>query len=291
MPDDGRSFRGGKLKMAFIQMNLLSQSLMRTVPVNVILPADKMVLPGMPEREEKPYKTLYLLHGVFGNYTDWVNGTRIQRYAEENDLVVVMPSGDNAFYVDQPAGQNYYGEFVGKELVELTRKMFPLSRKREDTFIGGLSMGGYGALRNGLKYHDTFGYIVALSSALVVETCPMRTNEPPFFIERRDYAQACFGDLDKLAESDKNPKYLVRGLKEAGADIPKIYMACGDADSLLSVNKDFAAFCKKNGVDVTFEVGPGSHEWDFWDTYIKKGIEWLPAENSGLGVNSGNVGI
>lgn len=123
--------------MAFIQMNLLSQKLMRTVPVNVILPVDKMIFPGMPKREDKPYKTLYLLHGVFGNYTDWAMGTRIQRFAEENDLVVVMPSGDNAFWVDQPVTGNFYGEFVGKELVELTRKMFPLSHRREDTYIGG----------------------------------------------------------------------------------------------------------------------------------------------------------
>lgn len=92
-----------------------------------------MTFPGMPERENKPYKTLYLLHGIFGNYSDWVCGTRIQRYAEEHDLAVVMPSGDNAFYVDQPAGGNFYGEFVGRELVELTRRIFPLSHEREDS--------------------------------------------------------------------------------------------------------------------------------------------------------------
>lgn len=277
--------------MALIQVNLLSKCLMRTVPVNVILPVDKMVMPGMPQREDKPYKTLYLLHGIFGNYTDWVNGTRILRYAEENDLAVVMPSGDNAFYVDQSAGQNYYGEFIGRELVELTRKMFPLSHKREDTVIGGLSMGGFGALRNGLKYHDTFGYIVALSSALHIDTFPQRTNDASFFIERRDYAEACFGDLNQLLESDMNPKYLIKALKEKGVQLPQIFMACGNEDSLLPYNEEFVAYVRKNGVDVTFEVGPGNHEWDFWDTYIKKGIEWLPTEKNGLGINSGNVGI
>ncbi|SCP98687.1 alpha/beta hydrolase [Anaerobium acetethylicum] len=277
--------------MAFIQMNLLSKSLMRTVPVNVILPADKMVFPGMPVREDKPYKTLYLLHGVFGNYTDWVNGTRIQRFAEENDLVVVMPSGDNAFYVDQPKGNNYYGEFIGKELVELTRKMFPLSHRREDTFIGGLSMGGYGAIRNGLKYSDTFGYVVALSSALLTESLPDRTNEAPFFLETRDYAESCFGNLDEVLTSDKNPKYLVEQLIKEGKELPAFFMACGDQDSLLGVNQDFADFLKENQAEITFEVGPGDHEWDFWDTYIKKGIEWLPVETAGLGINSGNVGI
>lgn len=277
--------------MAFIQMNVLSKALMRTVPVNVILPVDKMVFPGMPEREEKPYKTLYLLHGVFGNYTDWVCGTRIQRFAEENDLVVVMPSGDNAFYVDQPAGNNFYGRFVGEELVELTRKMFPLSRKREDTFIGGLSMGGYGALRNGLKYSDTFGYIVALSGAFLIEEMVGRTRDDVFFFESKSYTEACFGDLTKLLDSDKNPKKLVMDLKKSGKALPEIYMACGDKDSLLPVNKQMAAFLKEQGAAVTFEVGHGAHEWDFWDKYIKKAIDWLPTEAGSLGVNSGNVGI
>lgn len=277
--------------MAFIQMNLLSKTLMRTVPVNVILPVDKMVFPGMPVREDKPYKTLYLLHGVFGNYTDWVCGTRIQRYAEENDLVVIMPSGDNAFYVDQPAGNNFYGEFIGRELVEITRKMFPLSHKREDTFIGGLSMGGFGALRNGLKYSDTFGYIVSLSGALHLEQMAARTEEAPFFLESKSYAEACFGDLSEVLESDKNPRWLVKQLKKGKKEIPEIYMACGDQDHLLPVNKDMAKFLKEQGVRVTLEIGPGNHEWDFWDAYIKKAIEWLPTEKNGLGVNSGNIGI
>lgn len=277
--------------MAFIQMNLMSKSLMRTVPVNVILPVDKLTFPGMPEREETPYKTLYLLHGVLGNYTDWVCGSRIQRYAEENNLAVVMPSGDNAFYVDQPNANNFYGKFIGEELVELTRKMFPLSRKREDTFIGGLSMGGYGALRNGLKYSDTFGCIAVLSGAILVEEMAARTEDGALFIESKAYAEACFGDLGKLLDSDKNPKWLVKELKKAGKALPKIYMACGDKDSLLPVNKDMAAFLKGQGADVTFEVGPGAHEWDFWDAYIKKTIDWLPTEAGGLGINSGNVGI
>lgn len=264
---------------------------MRTVPVNVIFPADKLTFPGMPVREEKPYKTLYLLHGIFGNYTDWVNGTRIQRYAEENELVIVMPSGDNAFYVDQPKSNNYYGEFIGKELVELTRKMFHLSHNREDTFIGGLSMGGYGAIRNGLKYHETFGCIVALSSALILDNVQTRTNDSMFFIERRDYIESCFGDLNQLLESDMNPKYLLEQLKTQEKNIPKIYMAVGDQDSLLDANRDFSNFLSKNGVDHSFRIGPGNHEWDFWDTYIKKAIEWLPTDHSKLGINSGNVGI
>ena len=206
-------------------------------------------------------------------------------------MAVVMPSGDNAFYVDQPWAGNMYGEFIGQELVELTRRMFPLSNKREDTFIGGLSMGGYGAMRNGLKYCDTFGYIVALSGALLVEDFPNRTNESPMFMERRDYVESLFGDLDKVIESDKNPKYLVKQILKEGKEMPKIYMACGEDDSLLGVNKDMYAFLKENGADVQFEIGPGAHEWDFWDRYLKKAIDWLPVEVKTYSWNSGNVGV
>lgn len=278
--------------MALIQVNFLSKSLMRTVPVHVILPVDKLTFPGMPQREEKPFKTLYLLHGIFGNYTDWVSGTNIQRWAEEKDLAVVMPSGDNMFYVDQEAAHNYYGEFIGQELVEITRKMFPLSDKKEDTFIAGLSMGGYGAIRNGLKYHDTFGYIGGLSSAMLMDGLEARTNEHPFFIERKDFAESFFGDLSKVKESDKNPEWLVKKLVEAQAELPKVYLACGTEDSLLEPNRKFRDFLKASSVEVTYEEGPGGHEWDFWNRYIKKVIDWLPLEdNAGAGMNSGNVGI
>lgn len=277
--------------MALIQVNFMSKTLMRTVPVNVILPVDKMVFPGMPVREDKPYKTLYLLHGVFGNYTDWVSGTNIQRWTEENDLAVVMPSGDNMFYVDNIKANNYYGEFIGRELVEITRKMFPLSHKREDTYIAGLSMGGYGAIRNGLKYHETFGCIAGLSSALIIDGIENRTDDVPFFIESRSYAEACFGDLTQVAESDMNPKWLAKKLVEEKIDMPKIYMACGEEDFLLNANEDFKNYLEKLGIEVTYEVGPGAHEWDFWNTYIKKVIEWLPLEKNGAGINSGNLGI
>lgn len=278
--------------MALIQVNFLSKSLMRTVPLHVILPVDKLTFPGMPQREEKPFKTLYLLHGIFGNYTDWVSGTNIQRWAEEKDLAVVMPSGDNMFYVDQEASHNYYGELIGQELVEITRKMFPLSDKREDTFIAGLSMGGYGAIRNGLKYHDTFGCIAGLSSAMLIDGLEERTNETPFFIERRDFAESFFGDLSKVKNSDKNPKWLVKKLVEEHAELPKMYLACGIDDSLLEPNRKFRDWLTASGVDVTYEEGPGAHEWDFWNRYIKKVIDWLPLEeDAGAGVNSGNVGI
>ncbi len=277
--------------MAFIQMSLFSQALMRTVPVNVILPADKAPLPGMPVREEKPYKTLYLLHGIIGSHVDWVNGTNIQRWAEERDLAVVMPAGENMFYIDQEAAHNFYGVFIGKELVELTRKIFPLSRKREDTYLAGLSMGGYGALRNGLKYHGTFGCIAGLSTAAVVDDIENRTDDVENFIDSRAYAQSVFGDLSKVKDSDKNPLWLAKKLTEEKAQLPDIYLACGLQDFLLEKNRKLRDCLQTLGYSVTYEEGDGAHEWDFWNRYIYRVLEWLPLEQKQAGRSSGNIGV
>lgn len=281
---------GGRI-MALIQVNFVSRTLMRTVPIHVVLPVDKFSFSGVSEIKEKSFKTLYLLHGVFGNYTDWVSGTRIQRWAEEKDLAVIMPSGDNAFYVDQPAANNYYGEFIGKELVEITRNMFHLSRRKEDTFIAGLSMGGFGAIRNGLKYHNTFGYIAAFSAGLVLEDGLNKDYDDPFILNNRAYFESCFGDLEKAINSDKNPKYLVKKLIEQNIEFPDIYMACGIEDHLLTANRDFKDFLEGKNIPVTYEEGPGGHDWDFWDKYISKALDWLPLEDEKDGINSGNITI
>lgn len=152
-------------------------------------------------------------------------------------------------------------------------------------------MGGYGALRNGLKYHDTFGCIAGLSSALETESLVKRTNESPIFFLNRSFSEGIFGDLTKVIDSDMNPKWLARRLIEETANIPKIYMACGDNDMLLEANRDFKNYLLDIGIPVTYEEGPGGHDWDFWDQYIKKVLNWLPLKNNTQGINSGNVGI
>ena len=274
--------------MAIIEVNFISKCLMRTVTFNAIIPVDKFG-PQAEDAEQKPLKTLYLLHGIFGNYTDWVNGTRIQAWAEANDLAVIMPSGENRFYLDDEKSGELYGEFIGKELVEFTRKLFPLSDKREDTFIAGLSMGGYGAIRNGLKYAENFGCVIGLSAALVHDTWKDADNSAPIFTFRRSYYEAIFGEYDKVKGSDKDPKSLLLKLKEEGRPVPKMYLCCGTEDGLVTANRDFRDFLNENGVDLTYVEGPGKHDWVFWDTYIKKVLDWLPLNRTGAGINSGNV--
>ena len=252
--------------MALIQMHYRSDALWRSVPVNVILPVDKWEN-GVPVNHGKKFKTLYLLHGLHGDCTEWFTKTRLRRWAEANNLAVVMPAGDNSYYVDQPDAMANYGEFIGRELVEMTRAMFPLSCKREDTFIGGLSMGGYGAMRNGLKYADTFGAIIALSAAL--------QNFEPHERQYKVFKQALFGSLESSMQTDMNPRLLAEGLKDA-QNKPDIYIACGLQDVLLPWNILYRDLLTDLGFRVTYEQWEGVHDWDFWDAAIEKVIRWLP---------------
>ena len=268
--------------MALIQVNYLSRALYRTVPLNVILPTDKIDY----ERTEylydgRKFKTLYLLHGLLGNYTDWVSGTRIQRWAEERDLAVVMPSGDNSFYFKGRMPLNDYETFIGEELPEVTRNMFPLSDKREDTFIAGLSMGGYGALRNGIVYSDNFSHVAGLSSAihLFTET------------ERHEFESDLFEDKSAATKSDLNPTVAVEKLLSEGRTLPRFYLSCGRQDDLLPYNEAFRDFLIEKGADVTWDEEDRGHDWDFWDCQIKKVIDWLPLGEAQSGLGSGHVNV
>ena len=269
--------------MALLQVNYVSKALFRSVPLNVVLPTDKILDFESFDYAMKPgqkFKTLYLLHGLLGNYTDWISGSRIQRWAEERNLAVVMPSGDNAFYVDNIHGGDRYSEFVGKELVEMTRLMFPLSERREDTFIAGLSMGGYGAIRNGIKYSETFSCVAGLSSAVHVfdETIDHLPAEGPVF-----------GNIHEAAQTDMNPFVAYRNLCGEHRPKPKFYMSCGSEDDLYDANIRFRDFLRENGAEVTWDEEKAGHEWDFWDSQIRKVLDWLPLEDGNLGLNSGNV--
>lgn len=272
--------------MALLQANFFSQSLRRTVGIQVILPADKVLDYGAEGCEHKLFKTLYLLHGLIGNNTDWTANTNIQALAEERNLAVVMPSGENSFYVDQAMPFHDYGEYVGRELVAVTRRMFHLSPRREDTFIAGLSMGGFGAIRNGLKYYDTFGYIAGLSSALRIFESPHGEPSKP--------EDLCFGDWDEAVKTDKNPRVAFEKMAEAGkadpsVSYPKMYMCCGQQDYLIKFSRSLRDFLLENSVDVTWDEGPGEHNWVFWRDQIEKVLNWLPLEERASSISSGNV--
>lgn len=262
--------------MATLHMSLYSKVMHREVKITALVPTDQL---EQTSEDGKKLKSLYLLHGYAGSSTDWLYNTRIRELSEKHSIAVIMPSGENHFYLDDEDKDERHAEFLGSELVELTRRILPLSRERQDTFIGGLSMGGYGAIRNGLKYAGTFGGIIGLSSALIVHSIAGITPDFQNGIAGYSYYRRVFGDLDHLLGSDKDPEALVSGLKAAGADIPRIYMACGTEDFLLNENRRLHDFLASEAVAHTYKEAPGEHNWDFWNHYIAEALVWAVQNN------------
>lgn len=277
--------------MARITVDYFSSCLMRTTTLEVILPVDDAgeamaadagtsrggagdVGPIDYPRDASGLRTLFLLHGITGNHGDWISESRICALAARLRLAVVMPSGYNAFYLDQPKSHNYYGEFVGRELVSVARRMFGLPCRRQDTFIGGISMGGYGALRNGLRYCETFGGIVALSAAMASDNAAAIVREGgPFFL-RRPFLESAFGNLDEVPGSQKDPARLAADLVYCDRPRPRIFMACGDADPFCEADRDLAERLSATGLDVTWRQVAGSHDWDTWNQVLPQALEW-----------------
>ena len=257
--------------MVLFRGDVKSKSLQRRTSISVILPADNIhFLQDAEEIVPKPYRTLYLLHGLYGSDDIFLANTSIQKFAEDNGIAIVIPCGENSFYVDNVNAHALYGEYVGQELLDITRNIFPLSDKREDTFIAGFSMGGYGAIRNGLKYSQNFSKIGMISAALITDDIFGYSSDDNV-LRSRPFYESIFGNLDELEGSDMDPKALI----ENCTNIPDIFMACGKNDFLYDKNTDFYDFLKTNNVNVDFVEAEGEHTWDFADKYVKEFIKTL----------------
>jgi len=265
--------------MAIIQVSFYSQEIARVTSFLTVIPNDQ----ASAETENnpnyrRPMKSLYLLHGYTGSQWEWLVNSSVQGLASVYNLAIIMPNGDNHFYVDGKGTGNKYGRYTGLELVEYTRKLFGLSDKREDTFIGGFSMGGFGAIRTGIKYCNTFGKLFALSSALIVNGIMNMPEGSSNGVADYDYYSYVFGDLDKLKESENNPEYLIRLKKMNNEMLPGIYMACGTEDFLLNPNREFYEYLKREQVEVTYIESSGNHNFEFWNQYLEPAIKWLLTE-------------
>lgn len=262
--------------MAVIQLNFYAKSLCKGTNVHIIIPNDAPLemLKGN-ENYERPMKTLFLLHGFSGSSIDWITGSNIVELSLKYNMAVVLPSGDNSFYLNGKGTGSAYETFTGAELVDYVQKTFRLALKKEDTYIGGLSMGGFGALHTGIKYSDTFGKIFALSSALIVDTIKDMESETQDAIADYDYYERVFGNLKELEQSDKNPAYLAKIKTEKGEKIQPIFMACGKQDFLIEQNRTFREKLSSLGIEVIYEESDGIHDWKFWNEYLEPAIQFL----------------
>lgn len=246
--------------MALIECNFFSDTLQLCTAMNVILP--------QPVRRR--YPVLYLLHGLSDDHTIWCRRTSIERYADALGLAVVMPAVHRSFYTDMATGQRYW-TFVSQELPELVNGFFPLSPRREDTFVAGLSMGGYGAFKLALSQPERFAAAASLSGALD-QAWEVMNMEPEW---RREWANM-FGDLDKLAGSPQDLLHLAQQVSLSTGPKPRLYQWCGTADFLYEQNTRFRDHARSLGLDLTYEEGPGDHEWSYWDQQIQRVLAWLP---------------
>ncbi|MCR5581694.1 MAG: hypothetical protein K6F66_08930 [Pseudobutyrivibrio sp.] len=263
--------------MAVGKFTFFSFSLNRSTTFNIVLPND--VPPMMTEGNinfNRKMKSMILLHGFCGMEDDWLTQGNAQEMASKYNMAIVIPNGYNSFYLDRKATGDAYGTFIGKDLVEYCRKTFNLFENREDSYIGGYSMGGFGALHVGLQFKDTFSKIVALSSALIIHQIhEMKPDDEFDGMANYEYYQATFGDLAKVVESDYNPEVLIEQIMVAGQELPGIYMAIGTEDFLYENNQQFKKFLEDKGVTFTYEEEKGIHDFVFWNRFIDKGINWI----------------
>ena len=257
--------------MAFLQMNYHSDALKMGVSVNVILPESAKTVIGISAEGGGSYKTLYLLHGLSDDHTIWMRRTSIERYASRYGIAVVMPSVGRSWYNDTDYGQKFF-EFVSRELPRVCRGFFRgMSDKREDNFIAGLSMGGYGALKTALTYPESFQACASLSGALDVVS-----RSFGFTPERwRDFFGAGFSRPEELPGSNKDIFTVVKNMKGDGKEPPRIFMWCGTEDSLLSHNRSFDKLLSELDIPHEYRESRGNHSWDCWDEHIKDVLEFF----------------
>ena len=257
--------------MALIELTVSSKVLGMNRDLLVILPEDPQGLIGMDGKAAAVCPTLYLLHGMSDDHTIWLRRTNIERYATAKGIAVVMPAADLSYYTDLHWGEKYY-EHITRELPAICRSLFPmLSPRREDTFVAGLSMGGYGALKCVLRASDVFSCGAGLSS--VADIAESVQHRP---LGTKGYWEDVFGPADQIKGSF-NDLFAAADDHVKGQMPPvRLYMWCGTEDSLYPQNVKLKDHLQSLGMDLTWESSPGDHRWSCWDEKIQTVLDWLP---------------
>ncbi|MBT5832906.1 MAG: esterase family protein [Candidatus Latescibacteria bacterium] len=239
--------------MAFCTLQFRSPALIKACSMNVIFPDDK----------EGPFPVFYLLHGLSDDHSIWMRRTSIERYVQDLPIIVVMPDGGRSFYCDAVEGPAYENHII-QDVIAFTDRIFNTLPTREGRVIGGLSMGGYGALKLALKYPNLFCSAVSHSGALgITKVKPknvrqdMRVEFPQIFGTNPFGGKDC---LYKLAETvDKD-------------QLPALRIDCGTEDSLVQANRDYHAHLNQLDIPHEYEEFPGAHTWDYWDVHVQEAI-------------------
>jgi len=230
---------------------------------------DGKILDG---NQKKP--VLYLLHGYSDDHTIWQRRTSIERYVRDLNLAVIMPAVDRSFYTDMARGKNYW-TFVSEELPTLVRAFFPISAARKDTFVAGLSMGGYGALKLALTYPDRYAAAASLSGALDISQIIQAPGR-----DWRNEMKSIFGNLKKVVGGSNDLFALATNVANSKWKKIPLFVCCGTEDFLYESNRKFREHANTLGLNLTYEGEPGIHDWAYWDQKIQRVLEWLPIKKS-----------
>ena len=238
-----------------------------TLPYNVILPPDYRA------SSATRYPVLYLLHGFGGHYSDWVTHANVADYASQYRMIVVMPEGNNGWYTDSAGtATDKYESYILKELIPDVQKRYRTIEACYGRAVAGLSMGGYGALKFGLKSPETFAFVGSLSGALgpTVWTEDDLKNLKAI----RDWVFKVFGPMGSEARKANDIYEIARGLSAARvAALPYIYLDCGTEDFLVSTNQQFAALLREKKIPHEYRELPGDHNWAYWDQQVPEVLQ------------------
>ncbi|QTQ14909.1 hypothetical protein HRQ91_10815 [Treponema parvum] len=260
--------------MPHLKVDFISYTLKRNVAINVMIPgliADEIIAGERTHRPKAPYPVLYLLHGYWGDSGSWERYTSVERYAEEYGIAIVTMSAENNFYVDMADldlgytatrifGPNYW-DFLEKELPDFLSAFFPLSKKAQDTYIAGLSMGGYGALIHGFSNPAKFRAVGAFSPPTTLTTDVLGK----------------YDTLDKKIVEKYEPINIIKRQMAKGKKLPALYYSYGSKDFLVPCQDWFENELVKAKFEHTYKKADEyAHEWPLWDKELDGFLAWLP---------------
>ena len=253
--------------MALLHINHTARNLGQNCDINVLLPeCELMQKPKDFYAQKIEYPVIWLLHGTFGDYTSWLRMTTIEQYVNEYKVAVVMPSAGSGNYMNwdnYAMGYNWFTYFT-EELMPMVYNWLPLSQKKEDNFIAGLSMGGRGATMFGLSYPQLFQQIYCMS-AVPIDITKNDINSP-FYKRTQNLIDACGGEEVYI----NSPFNLYQLLEKNKDSLPPMTFVCGDQDPICYENyKVFDAYAKKYYPEIECKEFPGyGHEWKFWNLML-----------------------
>jgi S-formylglutathione hydrolase FrmB len=238
----------------------------KTLPYNVLLPVNY----DEQSSTTKRYPTLYLLHGLTGHYTNWLEHSHLADYAKAYEIIIIMPEGNDGWYTDSlTVPTDKYESYIVQELIPDVEKRFRVSTNREGRAIAGLSMGGYGALKFGIKYPEMFAFAGSMSGALGAASWTHDDLRGLEFIWRT--LVAVFGPEDNPVRKANDVPRLYRELPAARiAALPYVYLDCGTEDLLFSSSGSLAAILVERKIPHEYRELPGTHSWPYWDMQVQE---------------------